>query len=241
MTETRVNPWTDRDVEEFWDSVAGIYRQENERVRDTHDQRFVFAKKWLDLQPGEGLINVTSRDCGVMDFFPEEIQVFITHCEISQGMIDVAKALYPEAKQIKLESYSELPFGDATFGKLLSLETLEHVSSPHRFLTELNRIARPDAILVLSCPPATSELPYQVYSLLLGGHGEGPHRFLPSRRVKRLLAETGWDLLDHKGTLLVPAGPRWLRQFGERIIEMLQATPVSELGIRQFYAAKKRP
>ncbi|HER07556.1 MAG TPA: methyltransferase domain-containing protein, partial [Bacteroides sp.] len=136
--------------------------------------------------------------------------------------------------------YSRLPFRDGEFDRVLSLETLEHAAEPLEFLKELHRVSTQDAILVLSCPPATSEIPYRIYSLFLGGHGEGPHRFPPSRRVKRMFALAGWNLLLHKGTVLFPAGPGWFQEWGEKIIERFQATFISELGIRQFYVCNKK-
>jgi hypothetical protein len=92
---------------------------------------------------------------------------------------------------------------------------------------------------VLSCPPATSEIPYRIYTTLFGGHGEGPHRFLPSKEVKVMLEKTEWELLLHKGTILFPVGPKCVQQFGEIIITKFQQTFISEFGIRQFYVCKK--
>jgi hypothetical protein len=44
------------------------------------------------------------------------------------------------------------------------------------------------------------------------------------------------SLLAHnKATLLIPVGPKFLRDFGERIIQRFPDTFISELGIRQFY------
>ena len=151
----------------------------------------------------------------------------------------VAERLRTGIEQVKLENYSSLPFGDAAFDRVISLETLEHVADPIRFLQELYRVSVPDTRFVLSCPPATSEIPYRIYSFFFGGHGEGPHRFPSSRKVKEMLTETGWKLIMHKGTLLIPVGPVWLRKAGEGLIDRLQKTFVSELGIRQFYVCEK--
>jgi hypothetical protein len=93
--------------------------------------------------------------------------------------------------------------------------------------------------MVLSCPPATSEIPYRVFTFLFGGHGEGPHKFPSSKTVKKWLAQSGWRLLTHKGTLLVPVGPKFLRNTGEKIISACQGTFISELGIRQFFVCEK--
>jgi len=163
----------------------------------------------------------------------------VINAEISRGLMNVAAKLRPGINQVKLDNYSSLPFADGEFQRVLSLETLEHAAEPVRFLKELHRVSTADARLVLSCPPATSELPYRVYTSLFGGHGEGPHRFPASKEVKKMLAETKWKLLVHKGTLLVPVGPGWLKKAGEKLIDRMQGTFVAELGIRQFFICEK--
>lgn len=234
------NQWTDHDVETHWDSVAEIYVRENEKVKSAHDQRFRESIGYMELSPGMKILNISSRDAEATDYINLTMpETMVINAEISLGLMKVAEKLRPSAVQVKLDNYSALPFKDAGFNRVLSLETLEHVSEPIRFLQELHRVSTSDARLVLSCPPATSEFPYRLYTTLFGGHGEGPHRFLPSREVKRMLAETNWKLLAHKGTMLIPVGPGWLQNFGEKIIDRMKGTFVAELGIRQFYVCEK--
>ena len=232
--------WTDREVEAHWDRVADIYIQQNEKVKYAHDQRFREAVSHLELSGDICVLNVTSRDCEAEDHIARFTPgVDVTHAEISGELMRVASEQRPRAKQVKLETYSELPFDNQAFDRILCLETLEHVAEPDAFLEELFRVAKPGACMVLSCPPATSELPYRIYSWLFGGHGEGPHRFPPSREVKTRLANAGWRLILHKGTVLIPVGPVWLQKAGEWLIRKLQKTCISELGIRQFYVCEK--
>ena len=234
------NTWTDTDVEAFWDSVASVYVEENERVKDTHDQRFVESVQALKLDKACSLLNISSRDGEATDYIKHTCpDCKVLNAEISSGLMKVASEIRPEIHQQKIESYSKLPFKDKEFNRILSLETLEHVEDPLAFLEELHRVSTEEALMVLSCPPATSEFPYQVYSVLFGGHGEGPHRFPPSKRVKKMFELTGWNLLEHRGTVLFPVGPAWFRQWGERIISRFQKTWISELGIRQFYVCNK--
>ena len=236
----RRNAWRDADVERHWDRVADIYVRENARVSETHSQRFEYAVPRLELFPDARILNVSSRDAGAEPYLHRATpNVQTIHAEISGGLIAVARRLHPTAAQVKLATYSQLPFDDASFDRALSLETLEHVAEPHAFLTELGRVVRPGGVLVLSCPPATAEFAYRVYSALLGGHGEGPHRFPSSRTVRRLLVETGWRLRAHEGTVLVPVGPRWLRRAGERLIQRFPTGLIGEWGIRQFYVADR--
>lgn len=234
------NPWHDRDVEAHWDRVAHIYVQENNRVKDTHDQRFKETIQHLQLPEKAKVLNITSRDCEANDYIrkanPETV---IVNAEISSGLMQVASRLRPHVQQVKLSTYSVLPFYNEEFNRIVSLETLEHVEDPIAFLRELHRVSTSDARLVLSCPPATSEPAYRIYTALFGGHGEGPHRFLHSREVKAMFEHTGWKLLFHKGTILLPVGPKALKDAAERFIESMQGTFIAELGIRQFYVCEK--
>ncbi|MFW5983277.1 MAG: class I SAM-dependent methyltransferase [bacterium] len=235
-----INKWTDKDVENHWDSVATKYIKENNKVKKAHDQRFIDGIRNLKLFSGCKVLNITSRDCEANDYIIEENpKVKVINAEISSGLIEVAAKERPDVKQIKIETYSKLPFKNNSFDRILSLETLEHVKEPVQFLTELHRISTKDARLVLSCPPATSEIPYQIYTSVFGGHGEGPHRFPSSKRVKKMFKLSGWKLLMHRGTVLIPLGPAWLQDFGEQIIRKYQKTFISELGIRQFYVCRK--
>ena len=234
------NKWPDGDVEKHWDSVAHVYVAENDKVKDSHDQRFVESIKYLDLRKDSFVLNVSSRDCEADDFIKKEVPTAnVIHAEISSGLMKVAEKIRPEVNQVKLETYAELPFKNDQFDRVLSLETLEHVSDPIKFLSELNRVSTKEARMVLSCPPLTSELPYRLYTAIFGGHGEGPHRFLRSSEVKAMLKKTGWKLLEHKGTLLIPAGPKGVQNWGEKIIKRFQHTFISELGIRQFFVCEK--
>ena len=228
--------WTDKEVEAHWDRVADIYVKENNKVKATHDQRFLETVRYLEMHPGMKILNVTSRDAEANDYIlRENADVEVINAEISAGLMKVAAGIRPGIKQVKLSNYSQLPFSDGEFDRVISLETLEHVSEPLQFLNELHRVSVANTRLVLSCPPATSELPYRIYTALFGGHGEGPHRFPPSKEVKEMLREANWKLLVHKGTLLVPVGPAWLMKFGEKVINGCQGTFIAELGIRQFY------
>ena len=237
----RKNPWSDTDVEQHWDNVSTIYISENKKVDRAHNQRFTETVKYLNLYSNAKVLNISSRDCEAISFILKENNtVNIINAEISSGLIAEAKKIHSDASQIKIDSYSHIPFKEEEFDRIVCLETLEHVENPVDFLRELYRVSTKEARMVLSCPPLTSEIPYKIFTFLFGGHGEGPHRFLRSNEVKQLLKHTGWSLLLHKGTLLIPAGPFFLQRFGDWLIDKFQKTFISELGIRQFYVCEKK-
>jgi ubiquinone/menaquinone biosynthesis C-methylase UbiE len=234
------NTFTDKEVEAHWDSVARIYVAENDKVKATHDQRFHESMIHLKLTGAGRVLNISSRDAEANDFIHRyKSDVEVVNAEISAGLMAEARKRRPEAVQQKIETYSQLPFDDRYFDRVLSLETLEHCADPLAFLHELYRVSTDKARLVLSCPPATSEIPYRVYTAIFGGHGEGPHRFPPSAEVKAMLHKSGWKLLLHKGTVLIPVGPKAVQDFGERLIGAFPGSLLSEMGIRQFYVCDK--
>src|SRR3989338_9654831 len=102
---------------------------------------------------------------------------------------------------------------------ILSLETLEHAPEPLALLSEFWRVLKPGGRLVMSLPPKTAEMPLKVYEMFFKNHGEGPHNFLASKKVKKMLEKTGLRLVLHKGTLLFPVGPQKMQNLAEKIIE----------------------
>ena len=237
----RKNPWTDEDVEAHWDKVSHRYVEENNKVKKAHVQRFIETMKYLDLLANAQVLNITSRDCEADDYIKKaEQSAHVINAEISEGLIREAKKIRPFAEQVKLSTYSVLPFDNKRFNRIVCLETLEHVAEPVNFLNELYRISTDNTRMVLSCPSLTSEPAYRFFTYLFGGHGEGPHRFLKSKEVKQLLEHTKWKLILHKGTVLIPVGPTIVQDFGEWIIKKLQRSFISEFGIRQFYVCEKK-
>jgi SAM-dependent methyltransferase len=235
-----VNNWNDYDVELHWDRVANKYVQENNKVKNAHDQRFSESIKKLALQDGMCVLNISSRDAEANDFIlKDNPTVEVINAEVSAGLMSVAKGIRPYIYQTKINSYSELPFESERFDRILTLETLEHVPDPLSFLSELHRIGKKSCIMVLSCPPHTSEFSYRIYTFLFGGHGEGPHKFPHPENVRHMLALTNWKLIEHYATLLIPVGPLFLQKFGEFLIRRINKPWISNLGIRQFYVCER--
>jgi len=233
------NNFTSEEVKDFWDNVSGIYERENSKISETHNQRFVEAIKHLDLKDNDRVLNIWSRTGLAIPFLRSKNKNIELHnLEVSPQMIKRAEEKFPGEK-FGLTNLSKINFSDNYFDHILSLETLEHCPEPPVFLAELNRLLRSGGKLVLSTPPAACEPLYAIYNSLGLGHGEGPHKFLSSKKVKHILSESNFKILEHRGTLLIPLGPKLIKTMGAKIIEKFQHTFISELGIRQFYVCRK--
>lgn len=233
------NRFTIDEVRAFWDSVADAYVHEDGSLAETHFQRF--ERAFAQFHPDEGMraLNIWSRTGEAIGYFRARApHLDLVNAEVSPRMIEQARARYPSETFVSTDLRS-LPFADGEFDFILSLETLEHTPEPLRFLRELARVLKPGGRLVLSCPPATAELPLRIYELFMPNHGEGPHRFPSSREVKRLLHAAGLELKLHESTLFVPVGPRFLRRLDPWVERVVAHTPLRELGIRQFFVCER--
>jgi len=234
------NKFTMQEVEDFWDSVANIYEDCNTKVSDVHNQRFTESIKYLTLKENSKILNIWSRTGTANKFLrirKKKLDIF--NAELSSKMIKIAKKNFPSEKFDKVDLVN-LPYPDEYFDEILSLETIEHVQVPLKYIKELYRVLKPGGRLVLSAPPATAEFALKCYEMFFENHGEGPHKFLSSKTVKMLLRKADLKIIRHKGTLLFPVSNNPLRTLGESIINAFQDTFISELGIRQFYIAEKR-
>jgi SAM-dependent methyltransferase len=100
-----------------------------------------------------------------------------------------------------------LPFPDHTFDSVMCTEVLEHTPDPATGLREMARVAKPDALLLLTVP-ASEQLHEKPYDYC---------RFT-CYWLEYLMSETGWEIMR-----LQPRGGAWL-EMGYRFSSFLYTT-----------------
>ena len=138
----------------------------------------------------------------------------ITHLEASDAMLEIARSRYPNEVFLRTDLH-DLPQETESQDVVVSLETLEHVPDPLHFLLECHRVLKVGGRLILSAPPAWSEVFLCVYERFFDNHGEGPHRFPSVRSVLQALKSCGFSVITHRGTVLLPVGPEWAKRSAE--------------------------
>lgn len=87
-----------------------------------------------------------------------------------------------------------LPFNDETFDVVLSFGVLEHVRNDKQSLIEINRILKPNGLFFCFWLPSKYSWKQQM-TYLKGSHYHD--RLYTMRKVKELLFETNFDLIDY--------------------------------------------
>jgi ubiquinone/menaquinone biosynthesis C-methylase UbiE len=77
----------------------------------------------------------------------------VTGADISAEAIKYANHKFQHAKLMyRIVNALDMPFTDCSFDGVVSLETLEHLKKPERFLSEVMRVLRPGGIFIVSVP-----------------------------------------------------------------------------------------
>ncbi len=230
------NSFTMDEVRVFWDGVAEHeYEHSNEQLDRVHTQRFREAVKRLSIRPGMKALNIWSRIGDGVPFLREAFGDFaLVNAELSMEMLKGSRKLNPEENHVQT-SLHELPFPDAVFDAVMSLETLEHVPDPLLFLEEVRRVLAGGGLFVMSLPPSFAEWTSILNNALKFHHGEGPHRFIAPREVREMLRESGFRVEDHTGTLFLPIGGMFFERVDGLLSRVIGKGPLAQLGLRQFY------
>ncbi len=114
-----------------------------------------------------------------------------------------------------------LPFKEGSFGLVYSVNLLEHVPHPEKVVLEGLRVLQKGGRLVLITPNGDIGLLLEIADALKLKAPEGPHRFLTSKRLKRIIraAEKRYTvrILAMKKLVLFPKGPKAFLRIMERI------------------------
>ena len=95
--------------------------------------------------------------------------------------------------------------------------------------------------MILSTPNVLWEPVHALAAVTRLHHSEGPHRFVPYRRLRHEIARAGFQIEHAETTVLIPAGPNWLLDAGNWIEEQTQESLMPLLGLRRLLICRKLP
>lgn len=177
------------------------------RIRYEHFHRYAFAAEFvagatvLDIACGEGygsavLSRLAKRVVGV---------------DVDAATVAEANRRYAAGSRLAyvVGEAGAIPFGDASFDVVVSMETIEHLQKPERLIEEVRRVLRPGGLLILSSPDKEvynrgrstqnihhfCELEAIEFASLLGSHFENSRLF----GQRMILASSIGETAEEKG------------------------------------------
>jgi ubiquinone/menaquinone biosynthesis C-methylase UbiE len=103
--------------------------------------------------------------------------------DISENMVAIARdKCLSSSTALSVASAEALPYDDATFGTVISMDVLEHVQDPLTCLEEITRVLAPQGVAFVTTPSPLWAPVHWVAERTGHKVKEGPHRFvwLPS-------------------------------------------------------------
>ena len=128
-----------------------------------------------------------------------------------------------------------LPFGDARFDGVFSINVLEHVSDLERVLAESSRVLVDEGLWLAVTPNGNWERLLDLAERWSLKIPEGPHEFLTTRRLRQTVSRY-LDVLEHRTMLVLPAGPPRLSSW----VDTISLCTAWGWGFFQYIVARKR-
>lgn len=154
-------------------------------------------------------------------------------CDLSREML----LMRPQGGQAhRVVAVGErLPFGDALFDGVFSINVLEHVGDLEQVLTESVRVLAEGGTWFALTPNGNWEALLDLAERWSLKIPEGPHRFLTTRLLRRSV-ERHLDVLEHRTILVLPAGPPALSS----LVDTISMSATLGWGFFQYIVARKR-
>ncbi len=234
--------WSFRDVGDHWDATED-YDEINEETY-SYFRRFEDGLRLSDLPEGGRTLDFCARTGNGSAFFYEHGKIKSAVCaDVSVRMGRICRQRMLEAGLnhflwVPVSQYI-LPFHDEVFDSVLCFETVEHFPHPELLVGEISRVTRPGGQLILTTPNLLWEPVHALAAIFGLHHSEGPHRFIPYRRLQKMVERAGFVIDAAQTTVLVPGGPRWLVRAGEWVEERTRHWLMPVLGLRRIIVARK--
>ena len=188
-----------------------------ERVAPEYDgwkRRAWYYYRWLARIVGAEIpvgARVLDVGCGTGVLLDAVQPAYGVGVDLSPAMVRLARGRFPRL-QFRVGDAEALAEGEA-FDWVMMVDVLEHLGDPRSALASVRRACRPESrLIVVAANPAWQSILHLAERLRLK-MPEGDHRWLAPHEIRRLLHETGFDVLREDRRVLLPKwvpGLSWL-------------------------------
>ncbi len=162
-----------------------VYKKQRCIFSEKQEVYFHDGAKFLDVACGTAeMISQLARSFPKMEF---------TGTDFAPGMILKAREKTKELKNVNIieTSATNLPFPSQTFNVILCSEAFHHFYEPQKVLSEIYRVAKPNALFVLMDPAYDSTLEKIIFGFF-AKLIEKYHKIYSRGEMKTLLGQSGF-------------------------------------------------
>jgi ubiquinone/menaquinone biosynthesis C-methylase UbiE len=153
-------------------------------------------------------------------------------CDLSRNML-LRRALGARSHRV-VAIGEQLPFGDARFDGVYSINVLEHVTDLDKVLAESARVLESGGLFLSLTPNGNWEGLLNLAERWSLKIPEGPHRFLTVRQLHDAVRRY-FDVVEHRTLLVLPAGPPKLSSW----VDSVSLCSTWGWGFFQYIVARK--
>lgn len=234
--------FTIADIERHWDHTAhddydGINSKTNSYMR-----RFEEGFAMLPVKDGDRVLDAGCGTGNGICYFGTRRKISGIGVEVSAAMLTFAEKKVKELGlpfQLFKQDVETMTGYDGEFDAALSFEVLEHTPSPKRYIEQVHRMLKPGGHAIFTTPNTSWAAIHWFVGVSGLHHSEGPHYFVPRQEIIDLLKGTGFEIIGEKTSVLIPAGPGFLLNFGRRLEEKLGERWMTRIGLRRIFAVRK--
>jgi len=120
-------------------------------IRWVEEKRLSLTKKCLGLDSTSSVLDV---GCGAGNLLERISGRRLVGLDLSDYLLEQARTRLKNRKEIEVVkgNAEQLPFADNTFNRVVCSEVLEHISHPDQVISEIHRVAQPNAKAVITIP-----------------------------------------------------------------------------------------
>ena len=237
---TREN-WSYAEVGEFWDSVHNYDAVDHDTY--AYDRRFTDSYKINNLKDNGFVLDICCRTGNGSSYYHRKGKIQKVVCaDVSNDFLRIAKGkLENENVNFELVLFDglPLPFDDDMFDSVLCFETVEHFPNPGEFIAELARVCKKNGSMIITTPNVLWEPVHWFAAIFDIHHSEGPHRFIPRKRLIESIQNVNLEIVKETTTVIVAHGPDRLVEMGEKVEHLLGESIRRNLALRRILVCKK--
>lgn len=149
MTSAKFEKWNDKMAFKY--NPEKYYSHRNPFVRYLYVKRVRVIMDMLPIEKGDNILDV---GCGSGYLLSKIKKGNLTGLDLSENLLSISRKRlkHREIRLIKGDTQNMSMFKENEFNHIICTEVLEHVPNPKKVVAEISRIAKPDAIIILTIP-----------------------------------------------------------------------------------------